>query len=340
MKTHLNTLYLTQDGSWLSLDGESLSITLADKKKIRIPLHNIEAIQSFGWDIMYSPALMAKCAQLGVSIGMCNPYGKLLCRICGYSHGNILLRRAQYRIAENEENSLKIARNIVAAKIHNSRQILLRASREHRELETSQQGILNELSYSIQYARLAPSRPQLLGIEGNAAGQYFSLFPNLITNPDFHFGGRTRRPPKDPVNALLSFAYSLLSNDCRSALEACGLDSAMGMYHQPRPGRASLALDLMEELRAPFADRLCLSLINRKQVKAKDFIEESAGGIRMSDETRKKFLIAWQARKKEQIIHPYLQEKISIGMIAHIQARLLAQYLRGALDEYPAMIWK
>ncbi|MFI3244208.1 MAG: type I-C CRISPR-associated endonuclease Cas1c [Akkermansia sp.] len=340
MKKHLNTLYISTDGTWLALDGETVKIKKDGKLLKRIPLHNIEAITSFGWDIAVSPQLMAKCSTMGINISMCNPYGKLLCRVSGFSHGNVLLRRQQYRLADNAEASLCIAQEMVAGKILNARTNLQRSLRDKKSQDETLQNAIRELGNCVSSARIAQNASQLLGVEGHAAECYFTVFPKLISNTDFNFTTRSRRPPKDEVNAMMSFVYSLLTHDCRSALEACGLDSAVGIYHQDRPGRPGLALDLMEEFRAPLADRLVLTLINRKQVKQSDFSRDEGGAVTLSDEARRTVLTHWQNRKQEEVIHPYLQEKMTIGMLPHIQARLLAQHIRGGLDGYPPMVWK
>lgn len=340
MKQHLNTLYVTTDGTWLALDGETVTVSLHGQRLIRVPLINLEGIQTFGWDISASPQLMAYCSERGVQISFCSPTGHFLCRVCGFSKGNVLLRRRQYRLADNVEQSLAIAREMIAAKILNSRIVLQRSIRDSKVgvPDTVRQAV-RSLSRRVEMARCAETAEVLLGIEGNAAEIYFHSLPNLLTTGEFSFHHRNRRPPKDPVNALLSFCYHLLASDCKSAAEAVGLDCAVGFYHKERPGRPSLALDLMEELRAPLAERMTLTLLNRRQLDKNDFSQDTAGGVRLSDEARKKVLVAWQERKKQILIHPYLKERITIGLIPHIQARLLAQYVRGGIDAYPPMFW-
>lgn len=341
MRQHLNTLYITTDGTWLKLDGETVAVTQHGQTLIRIPLHNLEAIQTFGWDIGATPQLMGKCADKGIHLAFCNPNGKLFCRISGFStNGNVLLRRRQYRLADDSAGALAIAREMIAGKILNSRTLLQRAARDHGETMPDLRHHLRELTQRVRQAREAENATQLLGLEGSAAEIYFSLFPALIRSQDFTFDTRNRRPPTDPVNALLSFHYALLASDCKSALEAVGLDSAVGIYHKDRPGRPGLALDLMEEFRAHLADRATLALLNRRQLTAGDFKTDEGGGVRLSDDARKKVLKDWQERKQETILHPFLQEKITIGMLPHIQARLLAQHIRGTLDAYPPMLWK
>ncbi len=340
MKQHLNTLYITREASWLSLDGETVVVSLNGQKLTRIPLHNLQAIQTFGWNIAASPQLMAHCAEKGIALSFCTPEGKFLCRVSGYTPGNVLLRRQQYRLADDTLRSLMIAREMIAAKILNARTILQRACRDYEGAREALSEPIVTLARSVEQARQAQSAAELLGIEGKSAERYFSSLPVLITRENFSFTSRNRRPPLDPVNALLSFVYTLLASDCRSALEAVGLDSAVGIYHRDRPGRPGLALDLMEELRSPLADRLVLTLLNRRQLNPDDFIISPTGAVTMTDEARRKVLTAWQERKKETLEHPYLQEKITLGLIPHIQARLLAQHIRGALDAYPPMLWK
>ena len=340
MKKHLNTLYITKEDAWLSLDGETVAVSLYGERLLRIPLVNLEAIQTFGWNIGASPALMAACAEKGIHIAFCNPRGRLLCNVSGFTHGNVLLRRHQYRMADNLQESLFVAKEMIAAKILNSRTVLQRIARDHSELAPVLGSVIKDLAVSTRCARRASSHAELLGVEGHAAERYFSVFSHLIIPSEFTFESRNRRPPTDPVNSLLSFVYSLLSNDCKSALEAVGLDSAVGLLYKERPGRPGLALDLMEEVRAPMADRLVLALLNRRQLKHTDFHMENSVGVRLSDNARKVVLTAWQERKAEMILHPFLKEKITMGMLLHIQARLLAQHIRGALNAYPPMIWK
>lgn len=340
MKQHLNTLYITTENTRLTLDGETVAIHMKERGCTRIPLHNLQAIQTFGWDISATPQLMAHCAKRGVHLSFCSPNGKLFCNVTGFSSGNVLLRRQQYRMADNPFQSILIAREMVAAKIANARTVLQRSVRDKKLQDEEMDAVIRKLAICVQTVRSHKSTNELLGAEGYAAERYFSVFEKMIASKDFYFQGRVKHPPKDPVNSLLSFVYTLLTADCKSALEGVGLDSAVGFYHKDRPGRPGLALDLMEELRAPLADRLVLSLLNRRQLKTSDFFQEPTGAIFLSDSARKLILTSWQERKAEQIMHPYLQEKITIGILPHIQARLLAQYVRGALDAYPPMIWK
>lgn len=339
MKQHLNTLYVTKDDTWLSLDGETVAVSLNHERLLRVPLINLEAIQTFGWNIGASPQLMAHCSAKGVHIAFCNPHGKLLCNVTGVTSGNVLLRRQQYRMADSGAASVNVAREMVAAKILNARTVLQRAARDYPNLAAELRHPVRELAQSVKAARAAGHASSLLGIEGNAADIYFEAFHALLTTSQFSFDHRNRRPPKDPVNTLLSFLYSILASDCKSALEAVGLDSFVGFYHKDRPGRAGLALDLMEEFRAPLADRVALSLLNRGQLSPSDFSFDEEGACRLADDARKLVLKTWQTKKADLIMHPYVQEKMTIGMLLHIQARLLAQHVRGSLDAYPPMLW-
>lgn len=344
MKTHLNTLFVTLEGSYLRKDGAAIEIRHDGQSKLRVPLHNLEGIVCFGWDVSASAALMSACAEADVSLSFHNPHGKFLVATNGYTSGNIHLRREQYRRADEERASLGIASNMIAAKVANSRNTLMRARRDHggKDLEVSNrlQVESDALGLSLKAVMQAESLDFLRGVEGEAAARYFGVFPDLMNNHDTRFvmKGRSRRPPLDPVNALLSFCYSLLMHDCRSALESCGLDSQCGFLHQDRPGRPSLALDLMEEFRSYIADRVVLSLINRRQITKTDFKNEPSGAVMLKDDSRKKVLVAWQERKKAEVMHPFLEEKCTLGLLPHLQARLLARHIRGDLDAYPAFL--
>jgi len=341
MRTHLNTLFVTLEGAYLRKDGEAVEVRIDGESKLRVPLHNLDGIVSFGWDNTASAALMQGCHQHGVSLSFLSPHGKFLASTSGGVSGNVLLRREQYRIGESTAASLPIARNIISAKLYNSRQVLLRALRDYGT-QPEIDSCIRYLNESILQCSRTESLDQLRGIEGDAAVHYFAVFNSLLRTDDpfLRLDGRTRRPPLDPVNALLSFVYVLLMHDCRSACEACGLDPQSGFLHQPRPGRASLALDLMEEFRPILADRLVLALLNRKQITAKDFDRKENGAVLLKDDSRKTLLQAWQERKQTQILHPFLQEKMTAGLVPHIQARLLARSLRGDLDAYPAFLAK
>ena len=346
MKTHLNTLFVTLEGAYLKLDGAAVDVRVDKESKLRVPLHNLDGIVTFGWDTTASAALMAACAEHGVTLSFCTPYGKFLAAATGFTPGNILLRREQYRRADSEAASLAIAVNVVAAKVANCRTVLLRAMRDHgaespervRVLQTACDYMANRLQVIPRAATL----DQLRGLEGECALTYFGAFPQLLTNhdPRVTMQGRSRRPPLDPVNCLLSFLYAMLAHDLRSACESCGLDPQCGFLHRDRPGRASLALDLMEEFRPVLADRLTLSLLNRQQLTADDFETQENGAVKLRDAARKLVLAAWQERKRDEILHPFLDERMTIGLLPHLQARLLARHLRGDLDAYPAFLWK
>lgn len=341
MKVHLNTLFVTTDACWLSKDGETVKISLHHETLLRLPLHNLAGIVMLGWEIGISPQLMYECTQRNISMSFCNPYGKFLASVQGPMSGNVLLRRAQYKLADNAEAYILIAREMIAAKIANARTLLLRAARTYQLPESVTQSI-QALASACRLARQCTDPASLRGIEGNAAEQYFSALSLCQTtvDPKLIFTGRSKRPPLDMFNALLSFLYTMLAHDTRSALESVGLDSAVGFLHRDRPGRPSLALDLMEEFRAPLADRLALSIFNRKQLTSKDFTQELTGAFILTDEARKRVLTAWQERKNETIIHPVLQEKTTLGLLIYIQAQLLARHLRGDHPSYIPFIWK
>ena len=290
------------------------------------------------------PAIDGSCAQAGVTISLLSPYGGFRAAIVGFTPGNVLLRRTQYRKSDDEAASCAIAANMVAAKIANCRAVLLRASRESSQDEHKQalDAVTNRMAQMIDEARKAVSLDRLRGIEGDAANHYFSVFSRLVNLPgdEFRFVGRSRRPPMDRVNALLSFLYSMLAHDTRSACEATGLDAAVGFLHRDRPGRPGLALDLMEEFRPFIVDRLVLSLINRRQVTPDGFEVSASGAVMMDDKTRRLVLTAYQKRKQDAITHPFLNEKSTVGLLVHLQARLLARHIRGDLDAYPPFLWR
>ncbi|HNR93777.1 MAG TPA: type I-C CRISPR-associated endonuclease Cas1c [Kiritimatiellia bacterium] len=343
MKKYLNTLFVTTQGAYLNKEGESVVVKIEQEIRLRLPVHTLDGIVCFG-AVSMSPFLMNHCAENNVAVSFLTEYGKFLARIQGPVSGNVLLRREQYRRADDGGAAADIARSFIASKLANSRTVLLRALRDH-PAKTDDVVIgdaENRLSQYIQRLKKPQAAESLRGIEGEAAASYFSAFPQLITADDnaFAFTGRNRRPPLDPVNALLSFTYTLLVHDCRSALEGVGLDPCVGFLHTDRPGRPSLALDMMEEFRSCLADRLVLSLINRKQVKAADFRDAGSGAIVMTDSARKELLTSWQKRKQEEITHPWLGEKVAVGLLPHIQSQLLARHLRGDLDAYPPFIWK
>lgn len=343
MKTHLNTLFVTTQGAYLAKDGQAVAVRVAKETKLRIPLHNLDGIVCLG-RIGVSPALMAAAAEAGVSLSLMSEQGRFRAAILGYSPGNVLLRRQQYRAADEEATSVDIARTIVLAKLANCRTVLLRAARDAGAgvRADSLAAVARRLSASVPGLQQATTLDQLRGLEGEAASTYFAAMNALITGDGdtFRFTKRTRRPPLDPLNALLSFVYSLLVHDVRSACESVGLDAAVGFLHRDRPGRPGLALDLMEEFRPWLADRLVLSLINRRQVAASGFQTLETGAVNMDDATRKTVLVAWQERKRDEFTHPFLGERTSIGLLVHLQARLLARHLRGDLDAYPPLLWR
>ena len=344
MRKILNTLYVTTPEAYLTKDGENVVIRVKEKDIFRIPVLNIEGIVTFGY-IGASPALMKMCAERNVGLCFLSANGQFQGRVSGPTKGNVLLRRTQYRIADDANKSLEISRLFIAGKIANSRTVIDRFKRDHISSDKQLSLFLSvseKLKRSKNQALVAESSDTLRGIEGEAATTYFSVFNQMIISQceDFPFNGRNRRPPKDKVNALLSFVYTLLNHEVQSALETVGLDPYVGFLHTDRPGRASLALDMMEELRAYLADRLVLSLINRKQISGKGFVEHGDNGIVMDEDIRKGVLLAWQKRKKETIIHPYLNESVPIGLIPYIQAMLLARFLRNDLDNYPVFLMK
>ena len=344
MKQHLNTLFVTLEGAYLKKDGAAVEIRHEGETKLRVPLHNLDGIACFGWDTSASASLMAACAGANVALSFHTPYGKFLASVNGFTSGNILLRREQYRRADHEPAALAIAVNMVSAKLANCRHVLMRAARDHGDKDAERAAALlraaDALQLRIGLAGRVTNLDSLRGIEGDAAVSYFAAFPKLMVNHDsaLVMKGRSRRPPLDPVNALLSFLYSLLTHDCRSALESCGLDSQCGFLHRDRPGRPSLALDLIEEFRAFLADRTALTLFNRRQITSADFETKESGAVLLKPDSRKKVLTAWQDRKQVEIVHPFLEEKTTIGLLPHLQARLLARHLRGDLDAYPAFL--
>lgn len=340
MKQLLNTLYVTTQGAYLSKDGETVVVRIEHENKLRLPIHTLSGIVCFG-QVSCSPPLMGFCAENDVALSYLSEHGAFLARVQGPVNGNVLLRRQQYRLADAAEASTALARTMVQAKLANCRTVLLRAIREYGENPCIADAA-GRLARNIQMLDAASSIDEARGIEGDGARNYFSVFDHLITTAkeDFFFHERSRRPPLDNVNALLSFLYTLLVHDIVGALEAVGLDPAVGFLHRDRPGRPGLALDLMEELRPVLADRLALSLINRRQVHEDGFEKAEAGGVTMDAPTRKDVLLAWQKRKQEEIQHPFLGERIAFGLLPHAQALLLARHLRGDLDAYPAFFWR
>ncbi len=343
MKKLLNTLYVVTPSSYLALEGETVMVCREEKTAMKLPLHNLEAIITFGYTGA-SPALMGACAKRNINLSFLTPNGRFMARVVGESHGNVTLRKEQYRRSDSEENSCQTAKNFVFGKIHNAKWILERATRDHglRIDVTRVKTASAHLSEMLAMVRLCDNLETLRGIEGKAAVFYFGVLDQLILQQKdaFYFNGRNKRPPLDNFNALLSFTYTLLASDCAAALEAVGLDAYVGFLHRDRPGRASLALDLMEELRGVMADRFVISLINKKEIKGNGFQKKENGAVQMNDETRKTVLMAWQEKKKEEIVHPFLKEKVAWGLIPHLQAMLLSRFLRGDLDGYPPFLWK
>jgi len=343
MKHLLNTLYVTTQGTYLARQRETVVVRVERRTKLRVPIHTLESIICFG-RVGCSPALLGLCGQRGVAVSFCSLYGRFLARVQGRVSGNVLLRRTQYRWADDEGRTADIARSVVSAKIANSRTVLLRGAREGADAEAC--AALTEAARHM--AGLAEQLPAaqcvdtVRGVEGEAARTYFGVFGHLVTaqKDEFYLAGRNRRPPRDNMNALLSFLYTLLAGNVAAALETVGLDPQVGYLHRDRPGRQGLALDLMEEFRPVLADRLALSLVNRRQVSGEGFTVSESGAVMMDDKTRKTVLTAWQTRKRDEIRHPFLEEKVALGLVPYVQALLLARYVRGDLDAYPSFFWK
>jgi CRISPR-associated protein Cas1 len=339
VKRLLNTLYVTTEGAGLRKDGENVVVEIDGAERARVPLHMLGSLVVFG-AIWLSPPLMQACAAAGIAIVLLDRAGRFQARVEGPVSGNVLLRRAQYRAADDAEG---IVRSLISGKIGNQRAVLMRALRDQPAADAELAAAAERLGLILRRVALGPGDVDALrGCEGEAAALYFGVFDRLIrsSEPAMRFTGRSRRPPLDPVNALLSFLYTLLTHDCRSAAEGVGLDPAVGFLHRERPGRPSLALDLMEELRPILADRLALSLINRRQIGPGDFEVRDGGAVLLTDDGRRTVLTAWQERKKEERRHPFLGEAASLGLVPHLQALLLARHLRGDLDAYPPWLWK
>ncbi len=343
MRKLLNTVYVTTEGTALKKDGETLVAEVDGAEKARVPLHMLASVVAFG-PILLTPALIGTCAERGITLVILDRNGRFQARIEGPVTGNVLLRRAQYRAAEGGED---IVRSIVIGKIANQRAVIRRSLRDYgEEMDPAARAALesatDRMAMILRRVQAKDDSIDLLrGSEGEAANLYFAVFDHLIRSPDpeLRWTGRSRRPPLDPMNALLSFLYTLLTHDCRSACEAVGLDPAVGFLHRDRPGRPSLALDLMEELRAPLADRLALSLVNRRQLRAGDFRRMEGGAVLLTDDARKLVLTAWQERKKEERLYPFLAEKAPFGLVPWLQAQMLARHLRGDIDAYPPWFW-
>ena len=340
MRKLLNTLYVTTPEAYLAKDGLNVVVSVNKEEVFRIPIMNVEGIVTFGY-MGASPGLMKLCMDNNVSLVFMSPQGRFIGRIQGATHGNVLLRKKQYSLSEDDNVALHLAKLFITGKVFNTRSILQRFIRDNgadEEVEC----VIKQLEWRKKCVMQAETMDILRGEEGRAANSYFDVFDHLILNQkaDFPFNGRSRRPPKDEVNAMLSFVYTLIANDVAAALESVGLDPYVGFMHTLRPGRTSLALDMMEELRAYLGDRLVLSMINRKQVTKKDFIRQGDESFVMSDSCRKELLNTWQKRKKEMIEHPYLKEKIPIGLLPYTQAMLLARFLREDLDDYPVFLMR
>jgi len=338
MKILLNTLYVTTPESYLSKDGLNVVISIKQKEIFRIPILNIEGIVTFGY-MGASPGLMRLCAENKVSLNFLSPSGRFISRVQGPTHGNVLLRFSQYKLSTDKIFAPHISKIFIAGKIQNYRNILKRYLRDNGS-NTIIEKATDKLDFCKKNVLKTSTQDELRGVEGEAANIYFAAFPELVLNQkqNFVFKGRNRRPPKDAVNAMLSFVYALICNDVAAALETIGLDPYVGFLHTLRPGRVSLALDVMEELRAYLGDRLVLSLINRKQISITDFISQGEDGIVMTDSGRKIILAAWQSRKREIMNHPYLNEKIPIGLLPFVQSMLLARYIREELSDYPVFL--
>jgi CRISPR-associated protein Cas1 len=342
MKRLGNVLYVTTAEAYLSLDGENVVIKKGEGATTRLPLHNLEEIVCFNYAGV-SPALMGACAEREIGLCFLRPSGRFLARVTGRVKGNLLLRKRQYQASQEENMCAAIARSVVIGKVANCRTVIERALRDHALLvdKAALQGTSSALRATLSALQCAETVDTVRGLEGNAASRYFAVFGQLVLQQReaFAFIERTRRPPLDNMNALLSFLYTLLSNEVASALERAGLDPYVGYLHTDRPGRLSLALDMMEELRPVLADRLALSLVNRRQIEGKGFVQKESGGVLMDEDTRKAVLGAWQKRKQEEVMHPFLKERVPYGLLAHVQATLLARHLRGDLDVYPPFFW-
>ena len=346
MRRHLNTLYVTTENAWLRKDGENIVVRVDGKEHGRVPVHLVSSVVGFG-AIGISPALLGHCAASGVCVVFLSRTGRFLARVEGPTTGNVLLRRAQHRAADDREDVASFVKSVVAAKLANQRTVIMRSLRDYGgEFTVAEAADLEQCAKRLRNGAercVRGNDPDALrGIEGEGAAAYFGVFDRLVRNraDAFRFHRRTRRPPTDPINALLSFLYTLLLNDCRAALESVGLDPAVGLLHRDRPGRPSMALDLMEEFRPILADRVVLSLVNRRQVEEADFEEAVSGAITLSDSARKTVIAAYQARKRSEVRHPFLGEQTTFGLVPFLQSHLIARWLRGDLDGYPPFLWR
>ncbi|WP_028239958.1 type I-C CRISPR-associated endonuclease Cas1c [Stutzerimonas azotifigens] len=344
MRRQLNTLYATTEGAWLRKEGENIVMEVERAVRARLPIHMLESLVCIG-RMAVSPQLLGYCSEKGISICYLTPQGRFLARVEGPVSGNVLLRREQYRRSDDPAKCAAIVRNLLIGKVHNQRAVLARGWRDHGEKlsdASAFQHALKRLKRIAQRMLIETDTDVLRGLEGEAAQAYFGVFDQLIRidSPLLRFGGRNRRPPRDAFNALLSFLYTLLTHDCRSALETVGLDPAVGFLHRDRPGRPSLALDLAEEFRPLLGERLALSLINRRQLGERDFRTFDNGAVLLGEDARKTVLVAYQERKREELRHVFSGEKLDIGLLPYVQAQLLARHLRGDLDAYPPFLWK
>ena len=343
MRKMLNVLYVTNPEAYLSKDGENLVVKIANEEVFRTPIHYLEGIVTFG-HMGASPGLLGMCVEKNVTVSFLTEYGRHFATVQGTPRGNVLLRRTQYRLADSEQESATLASTFIIGKIANCRTVLRRFVSDYGDrMETGEVEKVSKLmARNVLKLSKKPGLDEVRGIEGESARSYFSVFDQLIVNQKKHFfmRGRSRRPPRDNVNALLSFLYTLLLHDTKSALQTVGLDPYVGYLHRDRPGRLGLALDLMEEFRPYMADRLALNLINRQQLGASDFIEKGSGGVMFKDDARKVILESWQKRKRDTLVHPFLEEKIPVGLLPYAQALLLARHLRGDLASYPPFVWR
>lgn len=343
MRQLLNTLFVTSEDVYLSLDGENVVANRGGAAIARYPLHTLQNIVSFSYSGA-SPALMGACAQREIGLAFCTPRGRFLARVSGQMHGNVLLRRTQYRVADDPSESCRTARMMILGKVYNARWSIERTRRDHALRINGERfaAVSQQLQSLLPPIAAETALDSLRGLEGVAAAAYFSVLDDMILQgkDTFFFRERSRRPPMDAFNAMLSFAYSLLTHDCASALESVGLDAYVGFLHRDRPGRVSLALDMMEELRPCFADRFVLTLVNNRIIKPEDFSFRENGTVLLTDGGRRSFIQKWQERKRETITHPFLEEKLPWGLVPYVQSLLLARYLRGDLDDYPPFLWK
>lgn len=340
MRKLLNTLYVTTPDAYLSKDGLNVVVSVNQKEVFRIPAINIEGIVTFGY-MGASPGVMRLCSENGISLTFLSPHGRFVSRVQGAIHGNVLLRKSQYALSDDVEWSLHVAKLMIAGKIQNYRSILRRYARDYGESQEIDEAV-RVLDANKHHVLQAGDKTKLMGNEGMASNAYFEVLPKLILHQKegFPFSGRNRRPPKDAVNAMLSLAYTLIANDITAALETVGLDPYVGFLHSLRPGRSSLALDMMEEFRAYLGDRFVLSLINKRQISPKDFLYQGDNGVVLTDNGRKVFITAWQTRKRDIITHPYLNEKVEVGLLPYVQAMMLARYIRKDIDDYPVFLIK